>query len=178
MLHKANNTKRFLPGINIPDKFKGDAVTEQIKRIAEVGFAGFFTLWERDHTADWANAAACAGVQYRSIHAPFLQAGLLWQEGEAGDALTAELIECVRDCARYDIPITVMHAFIDFVDCPHPAQIGFDRHARILEAADRLGVTVAFENLVRADALAALGTARGLDIRAVHEEIFDAMHRI
>lgn len=29
-----------------------------------------------------------------------------------------------------------------------------------------------------ADALAALGTARGLDIRAVHEEIFDAMHRI
>ena len=28
------------------------------------------------------------------------------------------------------------------------------------------------------DALAALGRARGLDIRAVHEEIFDAMHRI
>lgn len=29
-----------------------------------------------------------------------------------------------------------------------------------------------------ADALAALGNTRGLDIRAVHEEIFDAMHRI
>ena len=28
------------------------------------------------------------------------------------------------------------------------------------------------------DALAALGRERGLDIRAVHEEIFDAMHRI
>ena len=28
------------------------------------------------------------------------------------------------------------------------------------------------------DALAALGRDRGLDIRAVHEEIFDAMHRI
>ena len=29
-----------------------------------------------------------------------------------------------------------------------------------------------------ADKLADLGRARGLDIRAVHEEIFDAMHRI
>ena len=29
-----------------------------------------------------------------------------------------------------------------------------------------------------ADALHDLGSARGLDIRAVHEEIFDAMHRI
>lgn len=29
-----------------------------------------------------------------------------------------------------------------------------------------------------ADTLAALGKQRGLDIRAVHEEIFDAMHRI
>ncbi len=28
------------------------------------------------------------------------------------------------------------------------------------------------------DKLAALGTSRALDIRAVHEEIFDAMHRI
>ncbi len=29
-----------------------------------------------------------------------------------------------------------------------------------------------------ADRLASLGKARGLDVRAVHEEIFDAMHRI
>ena len=29
-----------------------------------------------------------------------------------------------------------------------------------------------------ADAMAALGRDRGLDVRAVHEEIFDAMHRI
>ncbi len=29
-----------------------------------------------------------------------------------------------------------------------------------------------------ADKLAALGASRALDIRAVHEEIFDAMHRI
>ena len=29
-----------------------------------------------------------------------------------------------------------------------------------------------------ADKLADLGKSRGLDIRAVHEEIFDAMHRI
>ena len=29
-----------------------------------------------------------------------------------------------------------------------------------------------------ADALATLGRDRGLDVRAVHEEIFDAMHRI
>ena len=28
------------------------------------------------------------------------------------------------------------------------------------------------------DAMAALGRDRGLDVRAVHEEIFDAMHRI
>ena len=148
--------KQYTLGINIPDKFKGPEVTAQIHTIADVGFAGFFTLWEHDCVEQWANAAARRGLLYQSIHAPFLEAGELWREGERGEQLTKELIDCLTDCAHFDIPIAVMHAFIDFVDCPTPSQIGFDRHARILEAADRLGVTVAFENLVRADALAAL----------------------
>lgn len=37
-------------------------------------------------------------------------------------------------------------------------------------------LTLAFREF--ADRLADLGKRRGLDIRAVHEEIFDAMHRI
>ena len=147
--------KHYTLGINIPDKLKGDEVTEQIAHIGRVGFDGFFTLWEHDYIEKWANAAANAGLLYQSIHAPFLEAGKLWLAGEEGERLTRELIDCLQDCARFDIPIMVAHAFMDFVDVP-PTQIGFDRHARVLEAADRLGVTVAFENLVRADALAAL----------------------
>lgn len=147
--------KSYTLGINIPDKFKGDEVTEQIKCIARVGFDGFFTLWEHDFIEKWANAASKSGVCYQSIHAPFLEAGLLWQEGDEGDRVMHELLACLQDCARYDISIMVAHAFIDFVDRP-PTQIGYDRHARVLELADRLGVKVAFENLVRAGDLAAL----------------------
>lgn len=147
--------KHYTLGLNIPDKFRGDAVTEQIAHIARVGFDGFFTLYEHDYIERWANAAARHGLSYASIHAPFLEAGMLWQEGDDGERLTQELIDCLRDCARFDIPVMVAHAFIDFIDRA-PTEIGFDRHARVLETAERLGVTVAFENLVRAGDLAAL----------------------
>ena len=42
--------------------------------------------------------------------------------------------------------------------------------------ADIKNLTCPFSDF--ADALAALGRERGLDIRAVHEEIFAAMHRV
>ena len=169
---------RYTLGINVPDRFKGAEVTEQLAHIARVGFDGFFTLWEHPHVEQWANAAARLGLFYQSIHAPYLEAGKLWQEGERGEQLTAELIDCLQDCARFDIPIMVIHAFIDFVDRT-PTQIGFDRHARVLEAAERLGVTVAFENLVRAGDLDALmhafaGTPRcGFCYDSGHEHCFN-----
>lgn len=147
--------KHYTLGLNVPDKFRGDEVTEQIAHIARAGFDGFFTLFDHAYVERWANAAARHGITYASIHAPFLEAGKLWREGEEGERLVQELIDCLQDCARFDIPVMVAHAFIDFVDRT-PTQIGFDRHARVLQAAERFGVTVAFENLVRAGDLAAL----------------------
>ena len=174
--------KHYTLGINIPAQFHGAQVTAQIKEIARVGFDGFFTLWEPGYTGQWATAAAQSGLLYQSIHAPFLEAGRLWQPGEEGERLTEELIDCLRDCAHHSIPVMVAHAFIDFVDCPAPAQIGFDRHERVLEEAERLGVTLALENLVRTDALAALMQKFGhlpycgFCYDSGHEHCFDPGH--
>ena len=147
--------KKYSLGLNVPDRFHGEDVTQQLAHLARVGFDGFFTLWEHDFIEKWANAAARHGLFYQSIHAPYLEAGKLWQAGEDGERVMRELLACLQDCARFDIPIMVAHAFMDFVDVP-PTEIGFARHARVLEEAEHLGVTVAFENLVRAGDLAAL----------------------
>ncbi|MBE6629890.1 MAG: sugar phosphate isomerase/epimerase [Ruminococcaceae bacterium] len=155
MPQRTSNQKHYTLGINVPDRFHGDEITEQLAHIARVGFDGFFTLWEHGYVEKWANAAARHGLFYQSIHAPYLEAGKLWQEGEEGERVLCELLACLGDCARFDIPIMVAHAFMDFVDVP-PTEIGFARHARVLEEADRLGVTLALENLVRSSSLAAL----------------------
>ena len=119
---------------------------EHVALLHRIGWDGFFTGWDPDKTDAYAAAAERYGMLYTSIHAPFTQVRYLWNEGELGEQVTAELIECVKDCAAHNVPVMVIHPFIGFED-HDPTEVGLANFGRIIEAADTLGVRLGFENV-------------------------------
>ena len=133
-------------------------VIDQIKIIKSVGFEAFFTMWTPDRTEEIANEAAKLGLVQQSIHSPFsgiYKVKHLWDGGEEGTFVTNALIDCVKDCARFDIPVMVIHPFIGFKDHT-PTEVGLDNYARVIEAANKAGVKLGFENVEGEEYLAAL----------------------
>ena len=133
-------------------------VPQHITLIKQVGWDAFFTGWDPAKTEVWAETGAKNGLLYTSIHAPFSREYHIWNGTEEGDMLVKQLIDCATDCARYDIPVMVLHTMNGFSPkAPaSPTQVGLDNYARIIEAASRLGVTLAFENTEREEFLAAV----------------------
>ena len=131
---------------------------DHVDMIAQIGWDAFFTGWDKSSMERWANEAARRGLIYQSVHSPFSgkhAVSHMWKGGEAGKFVTDQLIECVQDCARFSIPVMVIHPFIGFYDHT-PTQTGLDNYARVVEAANRLGVTLGFENVEGEEYLAAL----------------------
>ena len=131
---------------------------EQMRIMKSVGFDAFFTSWKPQKTESIANEAARLGLIQQSIHSPFsgdYRVRYLWEGGESGDFVRNGLIECVKDCARFDIPVMVIHPYIGFHDHT-PTQTGLDNYARIIEVANKLGVKLGFENVEGEEYLAAL----------------------
>ena len=131
---------------------------EQIKIMKNVGFEAFFTGWIPERTEEIANEAARLGMLQQSIHSPFskeYKVSHLWNGGEEGEFVTKSLIACVEDCGRFDIPVMVIHPFIGFKDHT-PTQVGLDNYARVIEAANKAGVKLGFENVEGEEYLAAI----------------------
>ena len=131
---------------------------EQMKIMKNVGFEAFFTDWVPEKTEEIANEAARLGLFQQSIHSPFskeYKVSHLWNGGEEGEFVTNSLIKCVEDCGRFDIPVMVIHPFIGFKDHT-PTQVGLDNYARVIEAANKAGVKLGFENVEGEEYLAAI----------------------
>lgn len=122
------------------------STSEMIPMIKAAGFDGFFTGWNRgDPVADWAALAKSEGLYYQSIHAPFNHIDLIWEDDDRGAEYLTMLEECVDDCARFGIPLAVVHAIIGF-DKHTPTETGLERFDRLCSYADSRGVTLGFEN--------------------------------
>ena len=125
-----------------------ERVSEQIRLFKKVGWDGIFTGWNKEMIAEWASVAREEGMEYQSIHSPFIGVNNLWLGNEEGDKLCASLIECVRDCARHDIPIMVIHPYIGFnFDQYIPTDAGLESFGKIIAEAERLGIRLGFENV-------------------------------
>lgn len=119
---------------------------EQIRLFKQTGFDGFFTSWESGApVAEWAQLARDEHLLYQSIHAPFGRATDMWKADEAGEAAVEELLSCLQDCARHQVPIMVVHAVIG-PDAPPPGPVGIEHYGRVVRQAAEWGVSIAIEN--------------------------------
>ncbi|MBQ8814027.1 MAG: sugar phosphate isomerase/epimerase [Lachnospiraceae bacterium] len=130
---------------------------EKIRLIGQAGFDGVFLCWnENKPMDDYAAAALENNLIIQSIHAPFLKAADMWgTDVEKGDAAVQELKHCLLFCAKYQVPIMVVHAFIGFNDHT-PTAAGIERFGEVVETAKQYGIKIAFENTEGEEYLAAL----------------------
>ncbi len=142
--------------------------------IKSVGYDATFTHWKKNDTEAIANHAARIGLYYQSIHAPHIKTEKMWEDCEEAKIKLDELLACLNDCARFDIPIMVLHTFMGFED-HSPNEIGLSNFARLVDEAERLGVKLAFENLEGEEYLAAV-MERFSDSKAVGF-CFDSGHQ-
>ncbi|MBO5845701.1 MAG: sugar phosphate isomerase/epimerase [Clostridia bacterium] len=148
---------------------------EHLKIIRSVGFDATFTGWNHDKTEDFANLCNRLGLYYQSIHAPFRGVHEIWNDSDEGKIVLGQLMSCLDDCNRFDIPIMVVHPFIGFNDHT-PTEAGLNNFSLLVDKATRLGVKLGFENVEGEEYLAAIMT-RFSDCDAVGF-CFDSGHQL
>ena len=140
--------------MSVSDSYGMDSL-EQIRLLKQIGFDGFFTMWD-DRLAEYRALADATGMLYQSIHAPFGKVRAMWQDTEEGRSETELLIRCVRDAAAVSVPIVVVHPYIGFEAEQNPTEIGLVHFEKVVRVAEETGVQIAFENVEGEAYLAAL----------------------
>jgi len=163
-------------GINILAGARGLSAVEHIGLIKDAGWDAVFMDCNPALTDTVADEAARCGLLFTSIHAPFGKANAMWQESEAGEAMTRQLLDCVDDCADHAVPVMVLHTYIGFLDSYTPTETGLSNFGRVIEAAEKKGVKLGFENVEGEPMLDAV-MARYADCPAVGY-CYDTGHRM
>ncbi|MBQ9080750.1 MAG: sugar phosphate isomerase/epimerase [Clostridia bacterium] len=114
--------------------------------IRSLGFDCVFTGYPSPEKVEaFAETFARAGLYYESIHAPFQNMNDIWAHGEEGEAMLAWLMACLEDCKRLNVPVMVVH-LSKGITPPSVNDIGRSRWDRLVDAAVKGGVKIAFEN--------------------------------
>ncbi len=125
----------------------GASEYEQLKAFKRAGIDGFFTMYgSRGHIKEMRAAADELGLYFQSVHAEFHGMADFWKGGEAGDAVTKNLIETVESAAEFNVPLVVMHAYIGFYTGEKPTALGLERFGKIVAVAEEKGIKIAVEN--------------------------------
>lgn len=124
---------------------------DQIDYIKNAGYDAFFT--DKIKHSDYKDAEAYAekgaklGLVYQSIHAPFYGMDDIWHDesGELSDIMITDLLNSIDDCARFDVPLVIMHAIIG-MDNVTPNKLGVDRLEKVIDYAVKRNIKIGFEN--------------------------------
>ncbi|WP_234123926.1 sugar phosphate isomerase/epimerase family protein [Clostridium hydrogenum] len=128
-------------------------IKERYKLIKEAGFDGVLLWWSdgfgrdcfgRNDYRNGPQIAREAGLFIENIHTPVQNQNDLWLDNLDGEALTDCYLQCVEDCAKFEIPTMVVHLPSEDNQCN---ALGLDRIKKIAEKAEQLGIKVALENL-------------------------------
>ena len=127
-------------GMGFPDSF-----ADQVAAIKRVGYDACFTGWNPEKMGYYAETIAKNGLIYQSVHAPFDKVHKMWEAGRAGEEYTDMLIRCIEDCKKVGVGIMVAHVIIG-MHRHFPSALGIKRFRRLVEAGEKNGVRIAFEN--------------------------------
>ncbi len=87
------------------------------------------------------------GITVETLHAPFDGINAMWgSDKEKGDRMLARLFDSVDKCAKYGIPVTIIHVSSGR-PMPEISEEGIRRYTTLFEYAEKKGVKVALENL-------------------------------
>ena len=129
---------------------------EQIRLFKKTGFEGFFMGWGPGMDLEGImRTAQEEGMILQSVHAPFTKMAAMWKETDGTQAAIDELLACLADCQKIGAPIMVIHPFIGFTEHT-PTEFGLKNYEIVVDAAEKAGVKLAFENVEGEEYLSAL----------------------
>jgi len=121
---------------------------ERYRLIKEAGFDGVLLWWseylDRKDYRKGPQLVREADLFIENIHTPFQIQNNLWLDNLDGEASIDCYLQCVADCAEFEIPTMVVHLPDEDNLCN---ALGLDRIKRIAEKAEQLCVNVTLENL-------------------------------
>jgi len=133
---------------------------ERMRLIKQAGFSSVMLLWTGEFDSDYKlfpEYARAAGLCVENTHSAYWGYNDLWKDGPKGQKFMDEMIEAIKDCANYGIPTMVMHPEqkkgIKVSRPPREFTVGLERLKRIVDAAERLDVNLAIENMCRPEYL-------------------------
>lgn len=133
----------------------GIPITDQINLFKEIGFDGFFTMFD-DYVLEYKKLADEIGLIYHSIHAPFEHIDKMWLGKEEAKEVLDELLKCIKTAHAIGVNTIVCHAYIGFEENEGPSEIGLENFKIIIDEALNNNINIAFENTEGEDYLEAL----------------------
>lgn len=125
---------------------------ERLHEIASAGFDSVMLWWGDDFSPKdcpkdtHPELARREGLFVENIHAPFQNAGHLWEDTLSGEAVFHCYARGITDCRRHNIPVMVIHLTNGRIP-PLLSAVGLDRIERLLDLAVRYEVRIALENV-------------------------------
>ena len=124
---------------------------DRLRLIKGAGFKAVLLWWAVESEFEppvphKVETAAKYGLKVENAHLQFAGVNSLWQDTDEGEHYLAELIGLIAEAGVYGVPRLVVHLTRTSTP-PAFGEPGFSRFMRMTEAAERAGVTLAFENL-------------------------------
>ncbi len=133
-------------GINLFCYSNEISIDRQIELMRKNGFKNTFMLSDSAKLTDETiSKLKASDITLATLHAPFRGINEIWKQGEAGDKVLEGLIDGVRKCERYNIPILVVHLSSKYPP-PMITDIGVQRFKELMEKAKHSSVKIAYEN--------------------------------
>lgn len=132
-------------GCSVPMKSR----FEQIKK---AGFDSVMIWWDngKDNFEGYKFAYRSLAEKYDlyicNAHLPYDGCNNLWLETFIGDEYTDYVLNLIAECGEYQIPTAVIHVTKGLTPPPYN-KTGIERLKRIVDAAEKNNVNMAFENL-------------------------------
>lgn len=124
--------------------------------IADAGFDSVFSNKFEPKTVEKIKEKATKkGLDVEFLHAPFRGINDFWLAGLNYLPLKKKIHKSLESAAKFDIPVIIMHVDSGW-NPPQICDIGLNRFDALVEYADKLGVSIAFENIRNFGTLAAM----------------------
>ncbi|MBE6666706.1 MAG: sugar phosphate isomerase/epimerase [Ruminococcaceae bacterium] len=120
---------------------------DYVKLISELGFSATFTGIYATEAEQAAHAELFAkyGIAYENIHAPFGGINNIWLDNEDGVKMLDTLLMSVDRCKLVGASVLVVHLSSGLTP-PSVTDMGQERFKRLMEHAEKQGITIAYEN--------------------------------
>ena len=133
-------------------------IANVIELLAASGFSAVSPVWSPELDLEQLSVCTDAhSMTIQSLHAPHKGIPLLWEPDSSDSVVVqANILRCVDACARFHIPIMVLHCWQGLIYQFPITPLDFRFFDALVEYAQSKGVSIALENLEGEEYLDAL----------------------